>query len=724
MEMAFWLFWKKQRVRMKNKNTSKIRFLYTLVLVISIDLSAQHLSMKERDILQLQDQRLLGDGKLVSYLTDIDPQVRYRAAVAIANIQDTSTLTALSISIQDNNARVRSVSAFALGQIGSEKSIQILFAALNIEKETQVVVRLAEALGKCGSAKYLDSILAFALHTPKSIPPRDLALTLARFAIRQIKSERSIWKCFELLKDSSQIVQAHALYALWRSAPSGLTDLEISKSKEELLRLTHDRDAEVRMNLAILLGKSKSKDAKEILDSLEAYELNVYDWHVLVQIARSYANVITANGEIIKKLSFYLMYKNDHVKIASLQSCAALPKEVIKQSEERDSIRLLLIGLLNSNSVSESVKGEVLVALGKHFPVDLDQYLSWMTDQDISSRIKAKLLEGMSQRIDHKHIDFLLQHLTHENVRVTMSAWDFLRRMVTYQSLSNLNLDSTSQNELFHKLFKKAKSALSRKDIGITTVVANLFADTSIFISFKKTGLSEQLRDAFISSYESFIHPDDSEAKQSILQALGTINNATIIPFLEQAMKDSNRTIALEAAAALLKITGKDLSHNVPLVKIIPISESEWNLFDQIKTQQNIQIETTKGMIVLELRKECAPITVLRLFQLVKHGFYNGLFFHRVVPDFVVQGGDPRGDGWGGPGYSMRTEVALINYESGSCGMASAGKDTEGCQFFITHVSTPHLDGRYTIFGKVVKGMEVVDSLQVGDRIHTMQVVE
>jgi cyclophilin family peptidyl-prolyl cis-trans isomerase len=100
-----------------------------------------------------------------------------------------------------------------------------------------------------------------------------------------------------------------------------------------------------------------------------------------------------------------------------------------------------------------------------------------------------------------------------------------------------------------------------------------------------------------------------------------------------------------------------------------------------------------------------------------QRGFYSGLNFHRVVPNFVVQGGDPRGDGWGGPGYAIRSEFSTLSYLTGSIGMASAGKDTEGSQFFITHSPQPHLDGRYTLFGRVVSGQDVVDRLLVDDRL-------
>jgi cyclophilin family peptidyl-prolyl cis-trans isomerase len=126
---------------------------------------------------------------------------------------------------------------------------------------------------------------------------------------------------------------------------------------------------------------------------------------------------------------------------------------------------------------------------------------------------------------------------------------------------------------------------------------------------------------------------------------------------------------------------------------------------------------TNKGLIKLQLLKEDAPFTVLSFVKLVRKGFYKGLPFHRVIANFVVQGGDPRGDGWGGPGYAIRSEFSLVNFERGMVGIANAGKDTEGCQFFITHSPAPHLDGRYTIFARVVEGQDVVDRIQVGDAI-------
>jgi cyclophilin family peptidyl-prolyl cis-trans isomerase len=132
---------------------------------------------------------------------------------------------------------------------------------------------------------------------------------------------------------------------------------------------------------------------------------------------------------------------------------------------------------------------------------------------------------------------------------------------------------------------------------------------------------------------------------------------------------------------------------------------------------------TQRGDVEVELLSDHAPTTVARFAGLAREGFYDGLTLHRVVPAFVIQGGDPRGDGYGGPGWSQRCEDNRVAYERGTVGMALAGRDTGGSQFFIAHGPAPHLDARYTAFGRVVRGMEVVDRIQVGDTITAVRLV-
>ncbi len=137
-----------------------------------------------------------------------------------------------------------------------------------------------------------------------------------------------------------------------------------------------------------------------------------------------------------------------------------------------------------------------------------------------------------------------------------------------------------------------------------------------------------------------------------------------------------------------------------------------------------VTIETNRGNIELELYPQHAPQTVNNFVFLAGEGFYDGVSFHRVIPDFMVQGGDPTGSGSGGPGYRFDCETAdnPLTHERGVISMANAGANTNGSQFFITHVPCPHLDGRHTIFGKVTTGLDIVDAIEEGDTMTKVSV--
>ena len=133
--------------------------------------------------------------------------------------------------------------------------------------------------------------------------------------------------------------------------------------------------------------------------------------------------------------------------------------------------------------------------------------------------------------------------------------------------------------------------------------------------------------------------------------------------------------------------------------------------------------DTDRGPIRIELYPDKAPLTVASFVNLAQRGFYDGLDFHRVINDFMVQGGCPQGTGTGGPGYKFEDEANNgVSHERGVLSMANAGPNTNGSQFFITHVATPWLNGKHTVFGKVVEGMDVVDSIRQGDQIKSLKI--
>jgi cyclophilin family peptidyl-prolyl cis-trans isomerase/HEAT repeat protein len=185
-------------------------------------------------------------------------------------------------------------------------------------------------------------------------------------------------------------------------------------------------------------------------------------------------------------------------------------------------------------------------------------------------------------------------------------------------------------------------------------------------------------------------------------------------PFLLEAAKSDPAASVRQKAATVLKRRGvKDVPEpGVDTPRRTP------HFGKSVPKQPVVYLQTTKGTIEITCFPDAAPVHAANFLGLVEQGFYNGLTWHRVVSNFVIQGGDPLGNGMGDAGWNLRAEINPIPFERGTLGMPrSAGFDTGGCQLFITHLPTPHLDGYYTVFGKVTRGMDVVDRIEAGDRI-------
>ena len=166
----------------------------------------------------------------------------------------------------------------------------------------------------------------------------------------------------------------------------------------------------------------------------------------------------------------------------------------------------------------------------------------------------------------------------------------------------------------------------------------------------------------------------------------------------------------------MFKTISKILAGIVGVLGVATVATAESNL--------SVTIETTKGTIKAELYPEKTPITVANFVNLVNRGYYDGITFHRVIPNFMIQTGDPLGNGTGGPGYTFKDEFdpSLKHSSAGVLSMANRGPNTNGSQFFITHKDTPWLDNKHSVFGKVVSGQDIVDKIQKGDRMKKVTV--
>ena len=213
--------------------------------------------------------------------------------------------------------------------------------------------------------------------------------------------------------------------------------------------------------------------------------------------------------------------------------------------------------------------------------------------------------------------------------------------------------------------------------------------------------------------------PNEPDIAVSGMEALTTLKAEAALPLGAEFLRSTQPQVR-EAAVALVRALGSEaeaarlLAENAPPAwqpaALAPYREAP-------PAARRAVLETDRGRIVLELFPDDAPRTVGNFVTLARKGYFDDTIYHRVVPNFVVQDGDPSRTGWGGPGYAIRCEYNRHRYDAGTVGMALAGKDTGGSQYFITHSPQPHLDGRYTIFGHVREGMDVMWQMQVGDRI-------
>jgi cyclophilin family peptidyl-prolyl cis-trans isomerase len=213
------------------------------------------------------------------------------------------------------------------------------------------------------------------------------------------------------------------------------------------------------------------------------------------------------------------------------------------------------------------------------------------------------------------------------------------------------------------------------------------------------------------------------DARAAILTALAAYGGPEAAGVLEQALTDKDWAVRVHALDLLAKTEpGADYHTAIRPVPGPPVTAYDDPQLIGPPYSPHVFIETSRGTIEFELAVLDAPQTARNFIALAQKGFFNGFQVHRVVPNFVVQDGDPRGDGEGGPGYTIRDELNQRPFVRGTVGMALSWRDTGGSQFFITHSPQPHLDARYTAFGHVVSGMDVVDRIQQGDTIQRVRV--
>ncbi len=633
----------------------------------------------QRHVYDLQDRQL--SDSLFRYFRHADPTIRFLAARAFASIKDTAVVDSLATLLDDPVTEVRAVAAYAMGQTGNPRATPLLIAAFD-RFDTSGVHALSnaailEAVGKTGSERELELLATISTYQPTdTLLLTGQAWGIYRFALRQITHRKGTECMLRLLSDTHiptevRVIAANYLYRARQRLTFTNDDLNT------LVRhFVEDADPRIRMALAPAIGRRP--DSEVAWMALSGRWLQETDWRVRCNILRALEDF-------------------DY----------ALARPLVEQALHDSSHHVALSA------------ARYLLAHGQ--PWHGGRYLRLAADTSLPWQVQTTLLQAANRHISpaikdlHDYANFLLRTR-------------FQKAVNPYEKAACLQgLAEFPWNYRF--IWREAHT--HGAPVVRTTCVAALRQIVQMEVPRRYFGLSFRRVRAELSSYFSeAIRSGDAgmaaEAAQALLQANPDMNFKVLwadsLGVVEEGLQKLKLPRDIETWNLLQQLKAWLQGQPAP-----PPAQPQYNhpiAWELVPTgPTRVTLTTNKGDIVLELLPALAPATVASFRQLVRDGYYNGKTFHRVVPNFVIQGGCPRGDGYGALDFSLRSELPWVHYDrAGYVGMASAGNHTEGVQFFITHAPTPHLDGNYTLFARVVEGQPVVDAIAVGDRIERVLV--
>ncbi len=652
---------------------------------------------KLRMVLRIADLRVSGDSLFREMLYDRDTVVRQRAVAACGSIQDTALLPDLLNNLTDSPLPVQEAAAFAIGQTAQELSPgarerlahDIVHDRLARSGATG---RMIEELGKFGDNQALeDLLLGFGNET--GMERRALLMGIARFAIRKITTPAAVKFSLGALFSNGPDAWV-AAYALQRIGEHG----ENYDAANRLIGQIHHGDPLVRMNLATLFGKLTSDSA--LVGPLAGMAGSDADWRVRVNALKAMGN-FPQDARTIESIRTALASGNPSVTITALTVFGGISDSSAAENPGLSALgeKVTDLALNEKREYPWQIQVEAAKALARRGGESALEFLR--VPAEPVRHLKSGMIGALGATGSAKAVGEISMFLDDEDPLIARSA---------LEALHGVAVRNPENAALRERAFASDIRALAGSDMAVITTAASNLGDTLF------TGMSSVR--ALVAALENLRPPADIEPIQEICRTLSGMKDTTAVRALEELLEGEDAAASRAAAGALSAITGRDFGGRLPRDRTPLHTDFDFGYLEALPDTIRVKIGTDGGDILIDLYRDAAPFTIMSILRLAEEkGFYRGLIFHPVVPNFVIQGGVPRGDGWGGPGYSLRSEFSQLTYTSGTVGIASAGKDTEGCQFFITHSPQPHLDGRYTIIGRVVSGMEVVDGVQVGDRI-------
>jgi cyclophilin family peptidyl-prolyl cis-trans isomerase/HEAT repeat protein len=634
-------------------------------------------------------------------IADPEARIRRRAALAIGRVGLSEGLASLQTALTDPDPEVREMAAFALGLLGDKAAVTPLTAALQ-DAEVPVKGRAAEALGLIGE------------NPPPPQPPRltrteqDAAASaigamvaplIQQGAIAQIAPDDEQWPKAPEAEAVRLALFAFVRLNAWDQLASSVLDASarpVSSWWPVAFALQRIGDPRAAAPLRYLLqtqgrytrafaarGLGALKDTASTQPLLTLLQQSRGDLAITVSVVRALAQIGAA--EAITPIAALLTADNvdPNVRLEAVTALGAL-----KGVEALPAIQDLL---------TDDWPTLRAAALRAAAAVDPDAFVLLLSglEPDRHWMVRAALADALVTLRAETAIDQLRAMLDDADKRVVPPVLEALTR------LRVPGLDEILLTEI--KSTDYAIRAAAARSIG----------------EVKPANGAQALRDA----YQAGLADSTYEARAVALSALANYGASEAVETLKAALADKDWALRRQAAALLRRLDPSiDSAHTIRPVPASPVVAYDSPTVVNPDYSPHAFIETAKGTIEIELAVLDAPQTTGNFVALARKGYFNGLQIHRVVPNFVVQDGDPRGDGGGGPGYTIRDELNERPYVRGAVGMALAGPDTGGSQFFITHSPQPHLDAKYTVFGHVVNGMDVVDRIQQLDVIQRVRV--
>ncbi|MEA2693643.1 MAG: hypothetical protein QOJ16_3030 [Acidobacteriota bacterium] len=623
-------------------------------------------------LLLLSDQRTY-DPLFIQQVLRGGPELRAELALTLGRIPGPQSLMSLQGLLIDDDPRVRRAAAFGLGVLKDKGGAPALLKVVaGPDRETGVLA--VEALGKLGVP--VTDVAEHLLPLPEAERWARLVPHLFRF-----KEEARIPLAEHALALPDRELHARAAFALARDP--------LPEAAPLLRPLLADPDPQVRDWAARGLGEvGDASDLPRLRPLLDA--ANNAEPGPLVQALRTAQKLIEGRkgtpaapppADWEGRLADLCADPRPGVRVTALEAAGAW--------KPSDRLGTVLAERAAKGAARE--RGTALVALAKAgYPRagELVAEAAKAAEPDVRAHAAeaAALLKA-------KGADLL--------ARLSRDAAPLVRESALTARLAAA--DETVGAGI-------AKEGLSDPDEGVrATALDWLTTHPRLPVEILKPALADALKDESIESglaaIKALVARAQAEAKE----------RGTIVELLEKGSTDLKYVLRRESIASLAR-----LGRPVPALAMVEPDKpaaAYRELVQRTRQPRRVELRTGKGVLRLRLACPEAPLTCLNFLNLASQGFFNGLLFHRVVPDFVVQAGDPRGDGFGGPGYTIRDEINRLRYGRGTLGMALAGPDTAGSQFFLTLSPQPHLDGDYTVFGEVESGLDVLDKIEAGDRI-------